>query len=257
MNAPTSRNAASMFAPYVPKHKIGYLAPLSVIDYSIYEFQRMAPPGMIAMTIPIGLTEFSGKDTTRVFSALDAYLDKLMERGVDLVLQSGTPLALLMGIDAHDKMIEHMARHTGLPATSTALSVVRAAKEIGARKVALANKWSKKMNDTLGEFYRREGIEVCGAAVEEHSPADFIKMEAAEHMALSYELGCQAFRDHPDCDAIYIGGGAWITEPVVRRLEEDFDKPAISNLTATIRDVLGLLNDWHPIHGQTRVLSAP
>lgn len=245
-----------MFDAYVPKHKIGYLAPLSVIDYSIYEFQRLAPPGVIAMTIPIGLTEFSGQDTDRVFVQLNEYLDKLMERGVDLVLQSGTPLALLMGVDAHDRMIDHMARYTNRPATSTALAVVRAAKELGLQRVALANKWSAKMNDTLAEFFRRDGISVCGAATEEHSPADFIKLDAASHMMLSYQLGCQAFRDHPDCDAIYIGGGAWLTEPVVRRLEEDFAKPAISNLTATVRDVLQLLNDWHPIHGQTKVLSA-
>jgi maleate cis-trans isomerase len=244
-----------MFESYVPKHKIGYLAPLSVIDYSAYEFQRLAPPGVMALTIPIGLTEFSGQDTARVFSSLDDHLDKLMERGADLILQSGTPLALLMGIDGHDRMIEHMARHTGVPATSTVLAVVRAARELGLRRVALANKWSAKMNDTLAEFFQRDGITVCGAATDEQSPADFIKIDAAAHMALSYKLGCQAFRDYPDCDTIYIGGGAWLTEPVVRRLEEDFAKPAISNLTATVRDVLQLLNDWHPIHGQSKVLS--
>ena len=250
-------NESPMFESYVPKHKIGYLAPLSVIDYSQYEFHRLAPPGVMALTIPIGLTEFSGTDTTRVFDRLDEYLDKLMERGADLILQSGTPLALLMGVDAHDRMIEHMQRRTGVPATSTVLAVVRAARELRLKRVALANKWSAKMNDTLGEFFRRDGITVCGAATDEHAPADFVKLDAASHMDLSYRLGCQAFRDFPDCDTIYIGGGAWLTEPVVRRLEEDFAKPAISNLTATVRDVLQLLNDWHPIHGQSKVLAAP
>ena len=40
--------------------------------------------------------------------------------------------------------------------------------------------------------------------------------EAAFTMPLAlmnYDLGRRAFAEHPDCDAIYIGGGAWIVEP--------------------------------------------
>ena len=74
--------------------------------------------------------------------------------------------------------------------------------------------------------------------------------------ALAYELGRRAFLDNPDCDAIYIGGGTWIAQPVAARLEEEFGKPAICNQTAQLWDILHLLKDWQPIKGHGRLLAA-
>src|SRR5882672_9224714 len=105
-----SRSASSwggkMFEGSVPKLKIGCV--------------------MLVM-VGVGLTEFSSADVERVFAPLDRYLDQLMERGVDLVMQNGVPLPILIGIEAHDRMVAHMEKYTGLPATSTVLCVVRTA----------------------------------------------------------------------------------------------------------------------------------
>ena len=74
------------------------------------------------------------------------------------------------------------------------------------------------------------------------------------HMA--YDLGRRAFEENPDCDAIYIGGGTWLAEPVAERLEQEFGKPAICNQTAQLRDILHTLKAWAPIPGHGRVLAA-
>jgi len=50
----------------------------------------------------VGLKEFSRGDVERVFAPLEFYLDQLMEREVDIVIQHGVPLPLLIGIEAHD-----------------------------------------------------------------------------------------------------------------------------------------------------------
>src|SRR5437667_416735 len=120
----------------------------------------------------------------------------------------------------------------------------------------LVNKWSDAMNKTLGEFLVREGVAVCGVAAKEMAPAEFQKISAPDHMQLAYELGRRAFLDNPDCDAIYIGGGTWLAEPVAERLEEEFGKPAICNQTAQLWDILHLLKDWQPIKGHGRLLAA-
>ena len=178
-----------MFEEFIPKHRVGFLSPLSVIDNAAYEFYKLAPPGMIAVMIPIGLGEFSPKDVERVFAPLEKILDKLMERGIDLVLQAGTPLPILIGVEAHDRLIARMAKYTGKPATSTVLSVTRAARHLGIKKIALVNKWSVAMNRTLGEFFAREGVEVGGAATKELAPSEFVKIAPDDHMQLAYELG--------------------------------------------------------------------
>ena len=199
-----------MFEDAVPKIKLGGLLPLPIIDNAAYEFYRLAPPGVMSVMIPVGLSEFSAKDVERVFAPLDNYLDQLVERGVHLVAQHGVPLPILIGVEAHDRMVAHMAKHTGLPASSTVLAVARGTRDLGVRKLVVVNKWNDSMNASLAEFFAREGVMVTGKTVEELSPAEFVKLSTRDNMKLAYELGCKAFDDHPDCDAIYIGGGAWL-----------------------------------------------
>jgi maleate cis-trans isomerase len=246
-----------MFEEHLPRHKIGCLSPLPVVENAAYEFYRLAPPGLMLVLIPVGLAEFSRADVERVFAPLDSYLDMLMERDVNLVMQNGVPLPLLIGLDAHDRMIDHMAKHSGLPATSTVLSVGRAARQLGLKKVALVNKWSDEMNRTLGDFLAREGVAVAGVANKSLKPAEFVKISTQDQMQLAYALGRRAFLENPDCDGVYIGGGTWLSEPVSERLEQEFGKPVICNQAAMIRDILNILGDWKPIHGHSRVLSTP
>ncbi len=188
-----------MFEGYIPRLKIGCLMPGSAIDNHAFEFYRLAPPGVMLVMVGVGLREFSRHDVERVFVPLDRYLHQLMERGVDLVIQNGVPLPILIGIEAHD----------------------------------------------------------IGGATQSLHPADFHRFVAGDHMQLAYDLGRRAFLDHPDCDAIYIGGGSWIAEPVAVRLEAEFAKPVLCNQAAVIRNTLKMLGGWTPLAGHSRVLATP
>jgi maleate cis-trans isomerase len=245
-----------MFERHIPKYKIGCLQPGTIIDNHPFEFYRLAPPGVVLVMVGVGLKEFSRHDVERVCAPLDRYLDQLMERDVDIVIQHGVPLPILIGIDAHDRMMAHMAEYTGLPATSTVLSVVRAAVELGFKRVAVVNKWTAEMNATLAAFFARDGISVVGGATRSLEPAEFHRIGPAEHMQLAYELGRRAFLEHPDCDAVYVGGGSWIAEPVAARLEAEFGRPVLCNQAAVIRNTLKILGIWTPIDGHSRVLAA-
>jgi len=246
-----------MFENDVPKYKAGMLHPLSVIDNSPYEFYRLAPPRVMLVMVSVGLSEFSKADVERVFAPLDTYLDMVMERGIDMVAQNGVPLPILIGVDAHDRMVAHMADYTGKPATTTVNAVAHAARDLGLRRLALANKWSEPMNRTLGEFFAREGVAICGAATKVLSPAEFQKIRTDDNLQLAYDLGRRAFLDYPECDGVYIGGGAWLAEPAAHQLEKEFGKPVICNQAAMIREMMILLNDWQPISGRGRVLALP
>jgi maleate cis-trans isomerase len=246
-----------MFDDYIPKYKIGCLQPNAVIDNAPFEFYRLAPRSVMLVMVGVGLREFSSQDVERVFAPLDNYLDQLTERGVDLVIQNGVPLPILLGLEAHDRMIAHMAEYTKLPATSTVLSVVRAAVDLGIHSVAIVNKWTNDMNKSLSNFFARGGVTVVGAATRSLHPSDFHRIDTDDHMQLAHELGRRAFIDNPDCDGIYIGGGSWIAEPVAVRLEGEFGKPVLCNQAAVIRNTLKMLDIWKPIEGHSRVLAVP
>src|SRR5215471_1052015 len=244
----------AVFENDVPKQKIGVLSPLSVIDNGAYEFYRLVKDRVMLVLIPVGLSEFSGKDVERVFVPIDSYLDKLMERRVDIIVQSGVPLPALIGVEAHDRLVAHIADYAKRPATSSVLGVVEAAKSLGIKKIAFANKWSEAMNRTLGEFFARKDIKVAGAASKVLAPSEFQKMSKEDNIELAYALGRQALTDLPDADGLYIGGGAWLSQPVAEALEAEFARPVITNVSAMIRNVLTILDCWKPIPGHGRLL---
>jgi maleate isomerase len=246
----------NMFEEFMPKVKIGALKPLAIIDNAAYEFYRIAPRDVMLVMIPIGLEEFSRQDVERVFAPVDQLVDQLMERGCDIIMQSGVPLPLLIGIEAHDRLLDRINKRCGKPVTSSVVGVVAAAKHLGLRRIALANKWSEPMNRTLGEFFARGGVEIAGVASEVLTPQQFQKISTADNMSLALELGRAALTRFPNADGLYIGGGAWLSEPVCQALEREFRKPCISNMSAMIWDTLTRLNHWQPLPGQGRLLES-
>jgi maleate cis-trans isomerase len=246
-----------VYEDHVPQHKIGVLAPRSVIENEPYDFYRVAPPGVILVMTPMGLREFSGGDIDRITRDLDEKLDLLTARGVELIVAGGVPLPLLLGLEGHDRLLAHIAAHTGLPATSAMENMLAAAKALGVRRLVAANKWTDAMNETLAAFFAREGVEMIGVVSEVMAPEQFDRLPAADNARLAYELGRRALTDYPDADALYIGGGSWLSRPVVEQLEAEFGKPAFCNQDARLRDFLMRVGMWRPMEDHGRLLSLP
>jgi len=246
-----------MFADYVPKKKIGVLSPLAVLDNSAYEFYQLVPRGIMMVAVPLGLQEFTAQDVERVFATIDLQLDLLLERGIDIVQQAGVPLPILIGPDALQRLLDHIAEKTHLPVSSTVLDVVAATKQLGLKKIAVANKWTAAMNQTLAQFFAREHITVVGSNTQPMNPSQFVQMTSDASLSLAYELGRGAFEQFPEAEGVYIGGGAWLTLPVIGRLEAEFGKPVLTNQVATVWHVLQLLGCWTPIQGFGRLLLSP
>ena len=244
-----------MFEDYVPKRKIGHLAPLGVMSNGPYEFYQLVPRGIMLVETPLGLQEFTAKDVERVFASVDEKLELLMERGADIVVQGGVPLPILIGPDALSRLLAHIEKKAGVPATSQVLSVVAATRRLGVKKVALANKWNEQMNQTLAQFFAQEDISVVGTNTRSMLPSEFVKMNSAESIHLAYDLGRGALEKYPSAEGVYIGGGTWLTLPVVTRLEQEFGKAVVTNQVARVWHLLTLLNCWNPIPGHGRLLN--
>jgi len=242
---------------YFPLRKIGFLAPLPVIDNHAYEFYHLAPPRVMSVMIAVGLAEFSVQDVERVFAPIEQLTAQLAERGVDVVVQSGVPLPILIGREALERVLQRIEKVAGVPATSTVLCVVEAAQALGIQNVAVANKWTESMNASLAEFFAAGGIRTVGTSARPMAPAEFVKMDAAEALDLAYTLGRAALETNPEADGLYIGGGAWLTLPAILRLEQEFGKPVITNQVAVVWDVCRKLRCWQPKDGRGKLIALP
>lgn len=242
---------------YVPIRKVGYLYPQRILDYGPYEFYHMAPDRVLIVGIPVGLTEFSVEEVDRVYAPIEKLCDLLVERHVDIIVQGGGPLAVILRREGLRRLLDHIESYTKLPATSGLLCCMEAAKALGVKKIAVINKWNQSMNDSLAEFFAEIGVTVAGTTSRSLQPTQFNKLTTDESVNLSYQLGRTALEAYPDADALYIGGGAWLTLPAVLQLEKDFGKPIIAQQPATAWHVCKMLDCWQPKKDMGAVLALP
>src|SRR5918912_1588526 len=238
---------------YVPLHKVGHLSPLAVIDNSTYEWYHLAPPRVMLCCVSVGLSEFTAHDVERVFEPIEQLTAQLVERGVDIVVKGGVPLPIVTGQAALRRVLDRIESVGKVPATSTVLCVVEAARALGLRRIAVANKWSDSMNRSLASFFANGDVEVLGWRARSMAPAEFQRLRSDEGADLAYELGRAALAAQPDADGLYIGGGAWLTLPATLRLEQEFGKPVINNQVSVVWDVCRQLGCWQPRPGLGRL----
>ncbi|MGV6872391.1 aspartate racemase/maleate isomerase family protein [Pseudochelatococcus sp. B33] len=243
-----------MFEDAVPKKVIGCLLPLEPNDYVAYEFYRLAPPGVMSAYVSVGLRTFTKEDVLRAFEPIDRLVDMLTDRNVDILLQSGVPLPILMGVEEHDSLLDRMRKRSGKPVTSSITAVVNAAEHLGIKRIVAINKWTGDMNGVLARFFARRGITVEGVGAEVMFPEQFKNLSTVDGMQLAYELARKTLNEHPKADGLYIGGGAWLVLPVAQMLEKEFGIPAISNQDCTLWDTLHKIDYWRPRPGLTRLL---
>jgi maleate cis-trans isomerase len=246
----------NMFEDVLPKRKIGYIYPRHVVDTLPYELYHILPDRIMMVMCPVSLKKFTREDVDHALAPLDKYLKMLVGRKVDIIVHGGVPLTLFQGCKEHDDMLVKINKTTGLPATSTTEVIVTAAKSLGIKNIAVTNKWSPEMNQSLNKYFERKGIQVAGTHFRSMELEQFENMEFEEHTALIYELARETFKRYPEADGLYIGGGSMVSYPIIAPLEEEFGKPVVINCAALSWGLCHLLDCWTPVSGYGRLLES-
>jgi maleate cis-trans isomerase len=239
----------------LPRYAIGMLSPVGGIDTMPYGMYRLLGPDFIVICVSLALQSFRPHDLEHAVAAIEPQTDHLISRGADLILQSGTPLALSLGPQGLERLLSRLRERCGVPVLSSALNAVEAAQALGIGRLAVANKWNDTINRQLADFFGACDIEVVGRAVESQEPAHFQRADLRTGAELAYQLGRQSLERTEKAEALFIGGGAWFADPAAERLEREFGKPVITSLNGAVRAILRALDCWQPFPaGHGRVL---
>ena len=240
-----------------PRYSIGVLSPLAGSDTMPYSFYRLLGPDYIVISTSLALASFKPEDLDRAVAAIDDRLSHLVSRGADLILQAGTPLALSLGPDALQRLLDRLHERCGRPVLSSMLNAIAAAQALKVKKLVVANKWNETINRQLASFLAHWDIELLASAADSQEPAHFQSADLRQGAELAYRLGHDALARKPNADALFIGGGAWLAEPAAERLEREFGKPVITSHNGAVRAILKELGQWRPFpKGFGRVLEA-
>ena len=164
-----------------------------------YGFYRLLGPDFIVISTSLALASFKPEDLDRAVAAIDDKLGHLVSRGADLILQSGTPLALSLGPEALQRLLDRLRERSGLPVLSSALNAVAAARALDVQEARRRQQVERHASTAqLAAFFAHWDIERDRRAPPTRRSRRISRARTcAQGAELAYQLGRDALAREP------------------------------------------------------------
>ena len=213
-----------------PRYTLGSVTPIGEDRHPMSQPQPLLPPDIHHVAASIEVTDYT---TDGVNDAIAKRywpcVDELMKQGANSITLAGFPIASQLGRARVLALLEETARKTGAVADAHAEATVAALQHFGAKRIAVASRWSDQLNKLVTEYLSQAGIEVLTITGVGQWAKQAFSMSIEEGVKLAFQLGREAMRKAPKADALFLAGGAWRSLAAVPILEEDFGLPVVTN----------------------------
>jgi len=216
---------------YGSRAKLGVIVPPTNTANEA-EWNRMAPDGVsvhsVRMPLHTDTTSAHGKQA--LYDDVGKFSRDLAQAGVSVVAYGCTAGSMVTPME---QLPGFMRKETGIPAITTAQSLVLGLRALGARKVAVATPYHDALNDHEIHFLADQGIETVamrGLGIGANGPAEY-RLIARVPLDQVYAHARGAFV--PAADALLISCTDFATLPLIERLERDIGKPVVTSNQAT------------------------
>lgn len=166
---------------------------------------------------------------------LSAGVEELRLSGAEAVVWACTSGSFVYGWEGAHEQVRALARAAGLPASSTSFAFAHAAREVGARRVAIAATYPRDVADLFAAFLREAGVEVVSTRA-----SGIITAAEVGTWGEAEVLELARAGDHPDADAVLLPDTALHTAAHLSALEKDLSKPVLTANQVTVWEALRL-----------------
>jgi arylmalonate decarboxylase len=219
-----------MNTPTKPRYTIGSVSPIGEDRHPMSQPQPLLPPDIRHISASIEISDYT---TEGVHEAIAKRywpcVDQLIQQGANSITLAGFPIASQLGRARVLALLEETARKTGVVADAHAEATVAALQHFGAKRIAVASRWSDVLNKLVVNYLTQAGFEVLTITGVGQWAQQAFSMSIEEGVKLSFQLGREAMRKAPKADALFLAGGAWRSLAAVPILEEDFGIPVVTN----------------------------
>ena len=205
------------------RKRIGFISP-SIIETTIHDFMRFAPPGIGHVGITSNIQTWGRDHFEGALARLVEDANSLATRRVDYIIYAGVPLLVARGKGADLELIEAIGKATGLPSTTSIRSALDAFDRMGMRRIVLASPYPDEVQRQTLTFLRAHDIEV----VKEAAMNVGFRVLQDVHPQTIYQFGRDMLAAAPDADGIYMPCHQWQVQEVVEALEHDTGKTVIT-----------------------------
>ncbi|WP_151476467.1 maleate cis-trans isomerase family protein [Streptomyces albicerus] len=184
-----------------------------------------------------------GEDAHRVDALLEmgsaarlaAGVEELRLSGAEAVVWACTSGSFVYGWQGAHDQVRALATAAGLPASSTSFAFAHAARELGAKRVAIAATYPDDVAALFAEFLKDGGVEVVSVRGSGIITAAEVGTWGHDEVMFLAEEG-----DHPSAEAILLPDTALHTASYIPDLEKALSKPILTANQVTVWEGLRL-----------------
>ena len=146
--------------PFGWRKRIGLLSP-TVIETAAYDFYRLAPDGVSMCATTSNIEHWSRENFQQhVLDPIVSAVRYLASRHVDYIIHTGMPVVTTRGKGFEDELVKQIEDATGLPATTSIRSAIRALAHLGIRNVAVVTPYPQELHQSALSFLAASGFRI-------------------------------------------------------------------------------------------------
>jgi maleate cis-trans isomerase len=222
--------------------RLGFLYPGYAAEDDYQRLAGMLSPPVIAEMVHTSLGDEGDAHTIQALrdmgegTRLATGAEALRARGVAAVVWACTSGSFVYGWDGAHVQAGALSDRLGVPASSTSLAFVHAARTLGVRRVAIAATYPLDVAECFVDF-----LSVAGIEVSDLSSSGIMTATEAGDLGEEAVIRMVSAADRPDADAVLVPDTALHTVAVLPRLEAMLGKPILTANQVSIWEALRVI----------------
>ena len=236
--------------PFGWRKRIGLLSP-TVIETAAYDFYRLAPDGVSMCATTSNIEHWSTENFKQhVLDPIVTAVQYLASRHVDYIIHTGMPVVTTRGKGFEDELVKQIEDVTGLPATTSIRSAIRALAHLGVRNVAVVTPYPRELHQSALSFLAASGLRV----VAEHTMDVVFKRLQDVTPAEICVTAKRVVASAPSAEGIYIPCNQWSGADAAPLIENALGIPVVTGAHADYWEAFRSLGIRDRIEGHGRLM---
>ena len=230
---------------------VGLISP-NLSEDTLIDVYEVFPPDIRIEGRTLKVGQYTDDEFHRAELAFADLVRDLARQPLDFLMITGELFLSFKGPGSDLEILDLVKQITAVPASTVLTAVVRGCRALDLKRVVMASPFPENQDERLVKFLAHYDIEVVAFRGLGCPNADVIWELPPSS---GYELASSLLREHPDVDGVYLPCNKWRTISVIERIEQDNQKPVVTNTQAWVWEALRLMNMGKPIAGYGRLLS--
>jgi maleate cis-trans isomerase len=238
--------------PFGWRKRIGILSP-TVIETAAYDFYRLAPDGVSMCAITANVEHWSKQNFQQhVIDPLVSSAKYLASRNVDYIMHCGMPVVTTRGKGFEEEIVKIIADATGLPASTSIRSAIRALARFEIRNVAVLSPYPEELHRSALSFLEASGFNVVA-----HRTMDvvFKRLQDVTPAQIA-QAGERLLVSAPSAEGLYVPCNQWSAADSAPLIEEKCGLPVVTGSHADHWEAFRCLGINDRIEGHGRLMAS-